>query len=341
LYHTDKTKNKKGATPVQIPTEASIVSHAWGVFQVRLANDPTELYDAFWNNLSQSCGTQAVINSPPSTTTDTTLQGFLTIRVDPPGSVIEIAGLGRVAATTGEIPLRVGQYSISVKHDGMPPQERTIAVSAGEHALAEFHLSADPEYPIRHIALTQKLLADGNAVDAIQEANRVLAVVPTNVEARSLLAMASFRANDARGFVSASQQALAGGGGVTITLLHVHTGKRRALHPVNLRISSATMSYDPQGTLCDIPPFEIALNQIGAAEMRKYDNGDVLLVLTGGRLGASKTEQIEFAALGSQWSIPDNQIIPKGVAPLTSPQIAIKMLEAVDLVFRNVLPSMH
>lgn len=76
--------------------------------------------------------------------TTITEKGYLTVRVSPPGAIIDVAGLTQLSGELLEYPCPPGTYTITVSARGMKTETRTLTVQAGEHVPLTFNLSAEP-----------------------------------------------------------------------------------------------------------------------------------------------------------------------------------------------------
>lgn len=111
--------------------------------------------------------------------------GYLTVQVDRPGSTIQIAGLGQYNQAVSDLPCPAGSYNITVMHPQMKTEFRSVMVSAGQHASVEIHMVADPEWVASILGNAAALRSGGDIDAAVQKANEVLQVDPSNRAAHS------------------------------------------------------------------------------------------------------------------------------------------------------------
>jgi len=266
--------------------------------------------------------------------------GFLSVRAEPPGSAISIEGLGQFNGGISDIESPPGTYSIAVTHAGFMPVHQNITVTAGQHAVSEIRLKADPESLKSTLAAAETGLAAGNTAAAIKSANEVLSLDANNAQARSLIAAAYFREQDTSHFAASFGEAIRLGGSVPVTLLHVHNGfAKKYLHPFTLTTTANTIAFDPQLSSgpCNIQPFTSPVKKVQDIEVRN-GNGTVLLRLKLIDPNTSKAVTLDFAAPGSRWNSPAVQIVlGPGGPPITSPANASQILESVSGVLLNAV----
>jgi len=267
--------------------------------------------------------------------------GFISVRADPPGSAIDIDGLGQFKDAAAEIPAPTGSYAITATHRGMKPEHQNITIVGGQHAAVEFHLNLDPDYLKSKVIDAQAELAT-DAGTAIQLANEVLSLDSNNAEARGLVATGYFQAQDVPNFKTSFVEAIRRGASVRITLLHVHGGfAKKYLHPFAMTITATTIAFDPQssGAPCNVAPFTTALTKLQEIDVRN-GNGTTLLRLKVLEPSSSKAASLDFTAPGSHWDIPQGQIVlGPGGPPITSPSNAHELLQAVASALHDALQA--
>jgi hypothetical protein len=150
--------------------------------------------------------------------------GFLTVRSEPPGASVEIAGLGQFKDGVSELQCPPGSYDITVARAGMKSETRSVAVVAGQHAAIEIHLMPDPQYFQEKLADARQHLSHGDAQGAIQISSELSSLEPNNPDVQSVLAAAYWRTHDPGHFESAAADAIRNGGSVTLNLAHEHFG---------------------------------------------------------------------------------------------------------------------
>ena len=270
--------------------------------------------------------------------------GLLTIRVHPPASLIVIDGVGQFNDGVAALPCPPGTYSVTATHAGMQPEKQTITVAAGQHALAELHLTPDPDLFKHRLADATTALAGGNTTSAITAANEVLSLDPDNQEAKGIIAGAYLQAQDLQHFRTSAKEVLHSGGPVRIGLLHLHSFPRKSLHPVILTIAATTIAFDPQPSYgrCNTPAFAAPLRKIQAIETKRNDTGEVLLLVkmvdpNSSSTTTSKVVTLNFAASGSSVVAMPGLVLSIGNAgyQIESPSIARETLEAVGDLIRQ------
>lgn len=110
--------------------------------------------------------------------------GYLTVRVTPPDSTIQVGGLGQYTGAIYNVQCAPGTYDITVTHAGLKTESRSVVVSPGQYAALELRLSADPQLVAGLLQDADNLRSGGDFAGAVQKANEVLRLDPTNNPAR-------------------------------------------------------------------------------------------------------------------------------------------------------------
>ena len=193
----------------------------------------------------------------------------MTVRSDPPGASIEIAGLGQFKDAVSELQCPPGTYDINASRVGMKPETRSVTVAAGQHAAVEIHLILDAQYLQNKLTDAKQRLSHGDAQGAIQISTGLSSLEPNNPDVQSVLAAAYWRTRDPQHFGPAAADAIRGGGSVTLNLLHEHLDMSgEAIHPATLTITAKSIAYDPGVAACKYRAFVVPLGK------RRNDRGD-------------------------------------------------------------------
>ncbi len=205
--------------------------------------------------------------------------GFLTVRSEPPGASVEIAGLGQFKDGVSELQCPPGSYDITVARAGMKSETRSVAVVAGQHAAIEIHLMPDPQYFQEKLADARQHLSHGDAQGAIQISSELSSLEPNNPDVQSVLAAAYWRTHDPGHFESAAADAIRNGGSVTLNLAHEHLElSGEAIHPATLTITAKSIAYDPGGASCKYRAFVVPLGNVAMLEVTNKSAAGFMVV---------------------------------------------------------------
>jgi hypothetical protein len=204
--------------------------------------------------------------------------GFLTVRTDPLGAAIEIAGIGKYAYGVSDIQCRPGTYDIAATLKGMKSPTQSVVVAAGQHATVEIHLTPDPDYVRNMLADVRRHLARGNARLAVQISNDLLSIEPNNADVMNLLVTAYLRAKDFQNFQDAILKVLRTGGKVQFDLAHEHLDlSGEAIHPAVLTLTATSIAYETTAP-CKYRRIETALANIGVVEVTDKNRSGMIVV---------------------------------------------------------------
>lgn len=205
--------------------------------------------------------------------------GFLTVRSDPPGASIEIAGLGQFKDGVSELQCPPGTYDITVTRAGMKSGTMSVAVVAGQHAAVEIHLMPDPQYFQEKLADAKQRLSHGDAQGAIQISSELSSLEPNNPDVQGVLVAAYWRTYDLAHFESAAADAFRNGGSVTLNLAHEHLGMSgEAIHPATLMITAKSIAYDPGDASCKYHAFVVPLRNVETIDVTNQDTAGFMVV---------------------------------------------------------------
>lgn len=206
--------------------------------------------------------------------------GFLTVHSDPPGALIEVAGIGRYKDGVSDLPCPPGRYDITASRTGMKSKTQSVVVAAGQHAAVEVRLAADPEYLRNGLADASQRLARGDVQGAIQACNSLLSLKPNDPATESLLAAAYLRARNLQQFQDAATSAIRSGGSVALDLEHEHLEllSGEAIHPAVLTITAKSIAYDPRDSPCKYRGFVAPLGNIDAIEVTNKNQSGFVVV---------------------------------------------------------------
>jgi hypothetical protein len=205
--------------------------------------------------------------------------GFLTVRSDPPGASIEVAGLGQFKDGVSELQCPPGTYDITVARAGMKSETRSVVVVAGQHAAVEIHLMLDSQYLQKKVVDAKERLSHGDAQGAIQICSELSSLEPNNPEVESVLASAYWRTHDLAHFESAAEDAIRNGGSVTLNLAHEHLEMSgEAIHPATLTITAMSIAYDPGSASCKYRAFVVPPPNVATIEVTNKSASGFMIV---------------------------------------------------------------
>jgi hypothetical protein len=234
--------------------------------------------------------------------------GYLTVTASPTAAAIEIQGLGTFNGNVSNLPCPPGTYAVSITREGMKGETRSITVQAGQHT--NLAVSLTPVGPDEHAELlrAEAFLAGGDTPRARSIAYGVLKSSPNNSEALGMIPQTYWKEGNYREFIETAIDAVQRGSAVTVTLMHDDNRGGRYLHPVALTLSSAGITYDPQGwtgTSCTLPKGTVQVQgaQIQKKLYRDVRGGnfeEVFLQMTFNPVGSAGPRSLSLWTLGSR-----------------------------------------
>ncbi len=219
----------------------------------------------------------------------------------------------RPSGTTAESPVNPPMLSRPAENDSGNPLLRR---------------SAAPQPPAAGLgAEAREAYSRGDYAHAMQQAQAALRIDPANREALFALAASQYRGEQFDVFEATAAQALQRGVEIPLLLIHHHT--LTGGHPSTLKLSQASLAFDPMGTTdCTQKAFEVPLASVILSE-RTTGNGQILLNLKV-RSAQNRTINLNFAD-------GDSQIDRSGSLPvLVPPAKAMRSMQAIAAVI-NVI----
>jgi PEGA domain len=272
--------------------------------------------------------------------------GYLTVRIDRPGTEIRVSALGNFHGVVSDLACPPGQYTIAAWHPLMRTETRSVEVTTGEHTTVEINMMPDPRAIQARLSDAERQAMGPDPRGAISIVNEVLSLDPNNASARGLLAEIYLRTSELRAFASSAEEALRMGGTIRFSLIHDHAGRPRFGHAVIFTLTGRTISFSPIGQRsgCALPSGPISVQRVGSIQVARSHSGEIFLVLELPISPASdRQSEFRFFVLGSHL---ERRIVSHlgGMIGLTqnvqvSPGNAPEVLDAVADVIRQAKSS--
>lgn len=268
--------------------------------------------------------------------------GFLTIKVEPPGSIIDVQGIGRFNGEVSEAQCPAGNLTVSVSHPGFKTETRTIQIATGQKLASSISLVIDPDFEQRGLNEARSRLAHGDTAGAIELCRQIASFSNKNPEVASITAQAYLQRGDLSSFQTYAEQALKDGGSVSVELAHEHLElSGESIHPVTLKISANAVGYDPVGVNCKYGKFEVPVSGITALEVTNKTTSGFMTVR---HLGAETfLLHIEARSAGRSdkkitlyFAAPNSRVVRQGnIGYLYSPSNSADILNAIAALVRR------
>jgi hypothetical protein len=258
--------------------------------------------------------------------------GYLTVHATPPGTAIDIAGLGHFDDDLTDVPCAPGNYTVVASHAGLKSESRSVSIAIGQHASFDVHLLPDLKLVQDRLAFAGAQAIGGNPRAAIQTANDMLSLDPNNLKARIVLEEAYFHLGDMPNFYASALDVLQHNGSVGAEFVHFDRPPGPQLHHTTLVVTPTEVLFKPvqDHKHCDLPPTAVPLSSIEVAEVKHRAAEQVFLHLKyrDGKNGRSHEIRLwvlgvhvqrQQVTRGSFISITDeeNVIVSPGEAPAT------------------------
>lgn len=265
--------------------------------------------------------------------------GFLTVRPNVQGTIVDIAGVGDYRDGVSELPIPAGKYQVIGYAPGMKQEMQTIEIGSGTHTTLELRLALDADYARVQLAEARQGLARGDFRGVIDLTGRMLSLKPRDPDFESLLATAYLQAHDFQRFQSTAKDALLDGGTLVLEFMHEHLELGgEAIHPATITLSSKEMVYDSKGSPCKYRTLSIGIREIEKIEATNKATSGVMVVH---HLAPEsfllhlevRDPSKPIARVQLSFAVPGSRVEGRP-AVLNSPQYSSQMLAAIGNVIR-------
>lgn len=211
--------------------------------------------------------------------------GHLNLQVVPPDARVDITGPdGRHYATTPDLMLAVGRYSIRTYRENFTPDVRTLDMGDGQRPTLSIKLVPDPAYIKRLEQSVARSLRNDNALDIIKGAQDLLALDPASAPARAYLATGHWAGSHAAEFRTAALEAVKVKQTVSLTMYHEEKvrGRPDSRHAVQVGVMPAGFLFDPGMTAplsCSLRRMEIPYSALGEVRMAQTSQAEPYLAV--------------------------------------------------------------
>lgn len=179
---------------------------------------------------------------------------LLTISAQPANASISIKGPASFSGPLNSARCPPGSYTATVTLSGYASQTRNFTLTADQIHEENFQLAVDRTTLSNSLEDAETHLISGDVDDAIVLTRHILTMDPSDAEARSVLAEASFLKGNLESFVSDATPAIRAGQSVTIPMMQVHIFPRRSFEQVQITISSSGLGFHCiSNTKCKMP----------------------------------------------------------------------------------------
>lgn len=215
---------------------------------------------------------------------------------------IEISGIGRFDGPLNRLEIPAGAYAVTVSRPLHFSATKDITVATGKETSLSVALEVDQEAVNRLIASARTAYSRKQYDRAASLARELLAAMPQNSDALTVLASSYFSQSNFLNFTETASQALDAGASLDFELKHHHS-LGSSLHPVRITVTNQSISYDPQtvgAQTCSYRSFTVPLKALKSVEIAGNRRNEIYLRLKFADVSnPKKTSKLNFADAGS------------------------------------------
>ena len=230
--------------------------------------------------------------------------GLLTVSAQPTSASIAVTGPVSFSGPIDGAHCPPGEYTITVSMAGYASQTHPLTIASGQNYQQHFQLEVDPAFLKKALADAQASFSTGDLDSAIRLSMQVMSLAPSNPMAYAILAEASFKKGDMRGFSENASRAIQGGQSITIPLMHLHLFPRQLLHRVDMTITGGGLAFVvAPGVKCKIPALlNYPLIESSSVARDSAGNAVLHLVWSEHPQGFGVPRELDFVPLGSGYA---------------------------------------
>jgi hypothetical protein len=185
--------------------------------------------------------------------------GFLTVRTSPPDATVTISGADQAPLRVTELPLSIGEHTVSASAPYREPISRAIRIEGGKSANVDLDLQVDKTAVQRLHREILELATSGNDGAVIREAHLYHYLAGPDAQVLNAAGRAYLHTKSYSDLVPTVIELLASGGSFSFSLIHDHIGLAlRTSHPASLTFLGSKLQYRPEGS-CNTKEFTASL----------------------------------------------------------------------------------